>query len=125
MSEFADMKLRTVSIDHVDALMQEAGSGACAGSERVVADTPVVCTSFRPSSRIRTTEPGSGSLGHAFDVLGDPMRRRILELLADGEQTSGAVTEVIRARRSVPRSARRCASSIMVYVLPTPGAAPR
>src|SRR4029450_11959308 len=34
---------------------------------------------------------------HAFDVLGDPVRRRILELLAgDGELTSGAVTEVIR-----------------------------
>jgi DNA-binding transcriptional ArsR family regulator len=28
---------------------------------------------------------------HAFDVLGDPVRRRILELLADGEMTSGAV----------------------------------
>jgi DNA-binding transcriptional ArsR family regulator len=34
---------------------------------------------------------------HAFDVLGDPVRRRILELLADGEQTSGAITAVIRA----------------------------
>ncbi|MEV0396447.1 ArsR/SmtB family transcription factor [Polymorphospora rubra] len=34
---------------------------------------------------------------HAFDILGDPVRRRILELLADGEQTSGAITEVIRA----------------------------
>jgi DNA-binding transcriptional ArsR family regulator len=34
---------------------------------------------------------------HAFDVLGDPVRRRILELLADGEQTSGAVTAVIQA----------------------------
>jgi DNA-binding transcriptional ArsR family regulator len=33
---------------------------------------------------------------HAFDVLGDPVRRRILELLADGEQTSGAVTATIR-----------------------------
>ncbi|MCX4878558.1 MULTISPECIES: helix-turn-helix transcriptional regulator [unclassified Streptomyces] len=32
---------------------------------------------------------------HAFDVLGDPARRRILELLADGEMTSGAVCEVI------------------------------
>ena len=31
---------------------------------------------------------------HAFDVLGDPVRRRILELLADGEQSSGAVTDV-------------------------------
>ena len=32
----------------------------------------------------------------AFDVLGDPVRRRILELLAEGEQTSGAVTAVIQ-----------------------------
>jgi DNA-binding transcriptional ArsR family regulator len=34
---------------------------------------------------------------HAFDVLGDPVRRRILELLAGGERSSGAITEVIRA----------------------------
>lgn len=34
---------------------------------------------------------------HAFDVLGEPIRRRILELLADGEQTAGAITTVIRA----------------------------
>lgn len=33
---------------------------------------------------------------HAFDVLGDPVRRRILELLAEGEQTSGAITAVIQ-----------------------------
>jgi DNA-binding transcriptional ArsR family regulator len=33
---------------------------------------------------------------HAFDVLGDPVRRRILELLADGEQTSGAVSAIIQ-----------------------------
>jgi DNA-binding transcriptional ArsR family regulator len=32
----------------------------------------------------------------AFDVLGDPVRRRILELLADGELTSGAVCAVIQ-----------------------------
>ncbi len=30
-------------------------------------------------------------------MLGDPVRRRILELLADGEQTSGDVCAVIRA----------------------------
>jgi DNA-binding transcriptional ArsR family regulator len=34
---------------------------------------------------------------HAFDILGDPVRRRVLELLADGELTAGAVSEVIRA----------------------------
>ncbi|MGX7826721.1 ArsR/SmtB family transcription factor [Actinokineospora sp. 24-640] len=32
---------------------------------------------------------------HAFDVLGDPVRRRILELLADGERPAGAVSSVI------------------------------
>ena len=30
-------------------------------------------------------------------MLGDPVRRRILELLADGEQTSGAISRAIRA----------------------------
>jgi DNA-binding transcriptional ArsR family regulator len=31
----------------------------------------------------------------AFEVVGDPVRRRILELLADGERTSGAVSDTI------------------------------
>jgi DNA-binding transcriptional ArsR family regulator len=42
---------------------------------------------------------------HAFDVLGDPIRRRILELLADGEQSSGAVTAVIRAEFGITQPA--------------------
>jgi DNA-binding transcriptional ArsR family regulator len=42
---------------------------------------------------------------HAFDVLGDPVRRRILELLADGEQTSGALTAVIRAEFGITQPA--------------------
>lgn len=42
---------------------------------------------------------------HAFDVLGDPVRRRILELLADGEQSSGAVCEVIRAEFGISQPA--------------------
>ncbi|HEV7933074.1 MAG TPA: metalloregulator ArsR/SmtB family transcription factor [Actinomadura sp.] len=33
---------------------------------------------------------------HAFDVLGEPVRRRILELLSDGEMTAGAVCAVIQ-----------------------------
>jgi DNA-binding transcriptional ArsR family regulator len=33
---------------------------------------------------------------HALDLLGDPVRRRILELLADGELTSGAVCAAIQ-----------------------------
>ncbi|MGI5151846.1 ArsR/SmtB family transcription factor [Plantactinospora sp. CA-294935] len=42
---------------------------------------------------------------HAFDILGDPRRRRILELLADGEQTSGAITDVIRAEFAISQPA--------------------
>ncbi len=33
---------------------------------------------------------------HAFDVLGDPVRRRVLELLAARERSAGEITEVIR-----------------------------
>ena len=33
---------------------------------------------------------------HAFDVLGDPVRRRLLELMADGERPAGELTDVIR-----------------------------
>ena len=32
---------------------------------------------------------------HALDVLGDPVRRRLLELLADGERPSGELAEVV------------------------------
>jgi len=42
---------------------------------------------------------------HAFDVLGDPVRRRILELLADGERTSGAVCAVIRTEFGISQPA--------------------
>jgi DNA-binding transcriptional ArsR family regulator len=35
-------------------------------------------------------------LVHAFDVLGDPVRRRILELLANTELTSGVLSDVIQ-----------------------------
>ena len=38
---------------------------------------------------------------HAFDVLGDPVRRRVLELLAEGEQTSGAICAVIQAEFAI------------------------
>ncbi len=42
---------------------------------------------------------------HAFDVLGDPVRRRILELLADGELTSGAITTVVQAEFGISQPA--------------------
>jgi DNA-binding transcriptional ArsR family regulator len=42
---------------------------------------------------------------HAFDVLGDPVRRRILELLAEGELASGHVSEVIQAEFGISQPA--------------------
>lgn len=42
---------------------------------------------------------------HAFDVLGDPVRRRILELLAGGEQPAGAVSAVIQEEFGITQPA--------------------
>src|SRR5262245_10028745 len=42
---------------------------------------------------------------HAFDVLGDPVRRRILELLARGEHASGEVVEAIQAEFDISQAA--------------------
>ena len=41
---------------------------------------------------------------HAFDVLGDPVRRRILELLAEREHSSGEVVEVIAAEYGISQA---------------------
>ena len=42
---------------------------------------------------------------HAFDVLGDPVRRRILELLAAGENSSGDIVVVIQDEFGITQSA--------------------
>jgi DNA-binding transcriptional ArsR family regulator len=42
---------------------------------------------------------------HALDVLGDPVRRRILELLADGEVTAGEVGRVVHAEFGISQPA--------------------
>lgn len=42
---------------------------------------------------------------HAFDVLGDPVRRRILELLAQREHASGEVVEVIAREFGITQAA--------------------
>ena len=42
---------------------------------------------------------------HAFDVLGDPVRRRILEVLAVREHASGEVVEIIAAEFGITQAA--------------------
>ena len=42
---------------------------------------------------------------HALDILGDPVRRRILELLATGEHPAGAVVEAISAEFGISQPA--------------------
>ena len=42
---------------------------------------------------------------HAFDVLGDPVRRRLLDLLADGERSAGELTEVVRTEFGITQPA--------------------
>ena len=42
---------------------------------------------------------------HAFDVLGDPVRRRLLTLLAGGERSSGELAEAIGAEFGISHPA--------------------
>jgi DNA-binding transcriptional ArsR family regulator len=42
---------------------------------------------------------------HAFDILGDPVRRRILVLLADGEHSSGDIVTVVQREFKITQSA--------------------
>ena len=42
---------------------------------------------------------------HAFDVLGDPVRRRLLELLAGGEQSAGELGNVVQAQFGISQPA--------------------
>ena len=42
---------------------------------------------------------------HALDVLGDPVRRRILELLASDEHSSGEILKVIHAEFGITQAA--------------------
>ena len=42
---------------------------------------------------------------HAFDVLGDPVRRRILELLAANDSSSGEVVTVIQREFGITQAA--------------------
>jgi DNA-binding transcriptional ArsR family regulator len=42
---------------------------------------------------------------HIFDAIADPVRRRILELLAQGEMASGAVVQAIGAEFGITQAA--------------------
>jgi DNA-binding transcriptional ArsR family regulator len=42
---------------------------------------------------------------HALDVLGDPVRRRILELLADGERSAGEVGDIVQREFGISQPA--------------------
>ena len=42
---------------------------------------------------------------HAFDVLGDPVRRRVLELLAEGRHASGEIVAIVGKEFGITQSA--------------------
>jgi DNA-binding transcriptional ArsR family regulator len=42
---------------------------------------------------------------HAFEILADPVRRRILELIADGELASGEVAAVVQQEFGISQAA--------------------
>lgn len=51
------------------------------------------------------TDPPTPRRSSAFDALGDPTRRHLLELLAAGEQPVGALVEALRSRGSISQPA--------------------
>ncbi|HWL77333.1 metalloregulator ArsR/SmtB family transcription factor [Microbacterium sp.] len=42
---------------------------------------------------------------HALDVLGDPVRRRLVELLAERDRTAGELTEIVTAEFGISQPA--------------------
>jgi DNA-binding transcriptional ArsR family regulator len=42
---------------------------------------------------------------HAFEILSDPVRRRVVELLVDGEQAAGQIGEVIQREFAISQPA--------------------
>ena len=42
---------------------------------------------------------------HAFEVLGDPVRRRALEMLGGGERAAGEIVEVMRHEFAISQAA--------------------
>ncbi|MCW2926463.1 MAG: ArsR family transcriptional regulator [Thermoleophilia bacterium] len=42
---------------------------------------------------------------HAFEILSDPVRRRILELLADGERAAGAIGAIVQTEFGISQPA--------------------
>jgi len=42
---------------------------------------------------------------HAFEILGEPVRRRIVELLADGEQSAGEIGAVVQREFAISQPA--------------------
>src|SRR5690606_26025062 len=73
--------------------------------------TPASCSprawaGARTSPRARAGVRGeSRPAVHPFAVLGDPVRRRIVELLAEGERTSGEVVDVVGDEFGITQSA--------------------
>jgi hypothetical protein len=59
--------------------------------------------SRRAGARYRP--PGHRKLMHVFEVLSDPVRRRILELLGPGEMASGEVVEAIGSEFGITQAA--------------------
>src|SRR5262245_7379602 len=53
---------------------------------------------YRPGLKCRRSDM------HAFDILGDPVRRRILELLSSGESSAGSITIVIQSEFGITQA---------------------
>ena len=78
------------------AFVRGASDDWCRAS--IAAGTPAVeATAAAERTRAAYTRDGATrALMHAFDVVADPVRRKILELLATGDQSAGAIVSSVR-----------------------------
>lgn len=58
-----------------------------------------------PPHGLRPLTRAKSKTMHAFDVLGDPVRRRILELLGTNEHAAGSIVEVIQHEFGISQAA--------------------
>ena len=72
------------------------GGGALGGDTAADGDSP--------GERARDAAPDTARAG-VFEALGDPVRRRLLELLATGEQPAGALVAALQTRVRITQPA--------------------
>jgi DNA-binding transcriptional ArsR family regulator len=78
---------------------------AAADGDPAEAAAPRAAAPGAASAKTASAEPAQAKAPGVFAALGEPVRRRILELLADGEQPVGPLVVALRSRAPISQPA--------------------